>query len=195
LLAGGDVLSPERVRKAFRALPGCRIINGYGPTENATFTCCHTVEDERALTPRVPIGRPIANTQVYVLDSHQQPVPVGVTGELYAGGDGVACGYLHQPHLTAERFVPDPFSGRPDARLYRTGDLARWRSDGNLEFLGRLDSQVKIRGFRIELGEVETVLRAQPEIREAVVVAREDSPGDKRLVAYLAAKTGTSPMS
>jgi aspartate racemase len=193
LLAGGDVLSPERVRKAFRALPGCRIINGYGPTENATFTCCHTVEDERALTPRVPIGRPIANTQVYVLDSHQQPVPVGVTGELYAGGDGVACGYLHQPHLTAERFVPDPFSGRPDARLYRTGDLARWRSDGNLEFLGRLDSQVKIRGFRIELGEVETVLRAQPEIREAVVVAREDSPGDKRLVAYLAAKTGDKP--
>ena len=193
LLAGGDALSPERVRKAFRALPDCRIINGYGPTENTTFTCCHTVEDEQALTPRVPIGRPIANTQVYVLDSHQQPVPVGVTGELYAGGDGVACGYLHQPQLTAERFVPDPFSGKPDARLYRTGDLVRWRSDGNLEFLGRIDSQVKIRGFRIELGEVETVLRAQPEVREAVVIAREDSPGDKRLVAYLAANTGDKP--
>jgi aspartate racemase len=190
LLSGGDVLSPEHVRKAFHALPDCRIINGYGPTENTTFTCCYTVKDERELTPSVPIGRPIANTRVYVLDSYQHPVPVGMAGELYAGGDGVARGYLHQPQLTAERFLPDPFSGKPDARLYRTGDLARWRPDGNLEFLGRLDSQVKIRGFRIELGEVEAVLRAQTEVREAVVIAREDMPGDKRLVAYLVAKTG-----
>ena len=190
LLSGGDVLSPERVRKAFHALPGCRIINGYGPTENTTFTCCHTVKDERELTPSVPIGRPIANTRVYILDSYQHPVPVGMAGELYAGGDGVALGYLHQPQLTAERFVPDPFSGKSDARLYRTGDLARWRPDGNLEFLGRLDSQVKIRGFRIELGEIEAVLRAQTEVHEAVVIAREDMPGDKRLVAYLVSKTG-----
>jgi thioesterase domain-containing protein/acyl carrier protein len=193
LLAGGEVLSPERVRKAFRALPGCRIINGYGPTENTTFTCCHVVADDRELTPGVPIGRPIANTRVYVLDSHLQPLPVGVAGELFAGGDGVACGYLHQPQLTAERFVPDPFSGKAGARLYRTGDLARWRPDGNLEFLGRLDSQVKIRGFRIELGEVEAALRAQSEVREAVVAIREDMPGDKRLVAYLVAKTGEKP--
>jgi amino acid adenylation domain-containing protein len=193
LLAGGDVLSPEHMRKARRSLTGCRIINGYGPTENTTFTCCYPVEDERELIPSVPIGRPIANTRVYVLDSHLHPVPVGVAGELYAGGDGVACGYLHQPQLTAERFIPDPFSDKLDARLYRTGDLARWRPDGNLEFLGRLDSQVKIRGFRIELGEVEGVLRAQSEIRKAAVVVREDTPGDKRLVAYLVAKTGEKP--
>jgi amino acid adenylation domain-containing protein len=193
LLAGGDVLSPEHVRKAFHALPGCRIINGYGPTENTTFTCCYTVVDERGLAPSVPIGRPIANTQVYVLDSYLHPVPVGVAGELYAGGDGVACGYLHQPQLTAERFIPDPFSGKPDARLYRTGDCVRWRPDGNLEFLGRGDLQVKIRGYRIELGEIEAVLGAQPEVREAVVVVREDLPGDKRLTAYLVAKTGEKP--
>jgi len=193
LLSGGDVLSPERVRKAFLALPGCRIINGYGPTENTTFTCCHTVKDGRELTASVPIGRPIANTRVYVLDSYQHPVPVGVAGELYAGGDGVARGYLHQPQTTAERFVHDPFSGNPDARLYRTGDLARWRSDGNLEFLGRIDFQVKIRGFRIELGEIETVLHVQPEVREAAAIVREDTPGDKRLIAYLVAKNGEKP--
>jgi amino acid adenylation domain-containing protein len=193
LLAGGDVLSPERVRKARNSLPGCRIINGYGPTENTTFTCSYEVQDERELAPGVPIGRPIANTRVYVLDSHLQPVPVGVAGELFAGGDGVARGYLHQPQLTAERFIPDPFSGKTGARLYRTGDLVRWRPDGNLEFLGRLDSQVKIRGFRIELGEVEAALRAQPEVREATVVVREDMPGDKRLVAYLVAKDKEKP--
>ena len=193
LLAGGDVLSPEHVRKARNSLPGCRIINGYGPTENTTFTCSYEVQDERELAAGVPIGRPIANTRVYVLDSYLQPVPMGVAGELFAGGDGVACGYLHQPQLTAERFIPDPFSGKTGARLYRTGDLARWRPDGNLEFLGRLDSQVKIRGFRIELGEVEAALRAQPEVREATVVVREDMPGDKRLVAYLVAKDKEKP--
>ncbi len=193
LLAGGDVLSPEHVRKARRSLPGCRIINGYGPTENTTFTCSYEVQDERELAAGVPIGRPIANTRVYVLDSHLQPVPVGVAGELFAGGDGVARGYLHQPQLTAERFIPDPFSGKPDARLYRTGDLARWRPGGNLQFLGRLDSQVKIRGYRIELGEIEAALRAQPEIGVAAVVVREDMPGDKRLVAYLAAKDKEKP--
>jgi amino acid adenylation domain-containing protein len=193
LLAGGDVLSPEHVRKARRGLPHCRIINGYGPTENTTFTCCHTVREERDLSPSVPIGGPIANTRVYVLDSFQQPVPVGVRGELYAGGDGVACGYLHQPELTAERFLPDPYSEQPGARLYRTGDQVRWRPDGTLEFLGRMDSQVKIRGFRVELGEIENVLLGQPNVREAVVVAREGFSGDKRLTAYLVPRVPTQP--
>ena len=190
LLAGGDVLMPEKVCKARRALSGCRIINGYGPTENTTFTCCYEVRDEQSLACGVPIGRPIANTRVYVLDSCLQPVPVGVAGELYAGGDGVACGYLNQPELTAERFIPDPFSGKPGARLYRTGDRVRWRADGNLEFLGRWDTQVKIRGFRVELGEIEAVLGGQPGISEAVATVREDVPGDKRLVAYLVVKSG-----
>lgn len=190
LLAGGDVLCPQRVAKTRRALPGCRLINGYGPTENTTFTCCFPVGDEQEFTPTVPIGRPIANTRVYILDAHEQPVPVGVAGELYAGGDGVACGYLHQPQLTAERFIPDPFSSVAGARLYRTGDRVRWRPDGNIEFLGRLDNQVKIRGFRVELGEIEGVLRSCPRVREAVVVRREDLPADNPLVGYVVLAKG-----
>ncbi|HYV30825.1 MAG TPA: amino acid adenylation domain-containing protein, partial [Candidatus Binatia bacterium] len=193
LLAGGDVLCPKRVAKARRALPRCRLINGYGPTENTTFTCCYTVVDERELIPTVPIGRPIANTRVYVLDASLQPVPVGVPGELYAGGDGVACGYLNQQQLTAERFIPDPFNLRAGARLYRTGDQVRWRPDGNLEFLRRLDSQVKIRGFRVELGEIETVLRETAGVREAMVSLREDTAGEKRLVAYVVAGGNSVP--
>ena len=185
LLAGGDVLSPEHVRKARRALPDCRIVNGYGPTENTTFTCCYTVTDERDFAFNVPIGRPIANTQVYILDEARQPVPVGVAGELYAGGDGLACGYLQQPGLTAERFIPHPFSAVAGARLYRSGDRARWRSDGNVEFLGRLDAQVKIRGFRVELAEIETALRAQAEVREAIAIVRVGPGDDKQLLAYL----------
>src|SRR5207248_10198421 len=135
LLAGVDVLSPQHVLEARRPLPGCRIINGYGPTENTTFTCCYTVADEWALAPSIPIGRPIANTRAYVLDASLQPAPVGVLGELYAGGDGVACGYLNQPQLTAERCLQDTSNSRAGARLYRTGDQVRWRPDGNLEFL------------------------------------------------------------
>lgn len=188
LLAGGDVLSVPHVQKVLRELPGCTLINGYGPTENTTFTCCYPIATLDQFSNSIPIGRPIANTFVYLLDPHLQPVPIGVPGELYTGGSGLAKGYLNRPELTAERFIPNPFSEgkitEAANHLYKTGDLARYLPDGNIEYLGRLDNQVKIRGFRIELGEVEAALRAQPAVKQAVVTAREDTPGDKRLVAY-----------
>ncbi len=184
LLAGGDVLSPERVRRALASLPGCRLINGYGPTENTTFTCCHAMSRPDEVVSPVPLGRPIANTRVWLLDAELNPVPVGVAGELYAGGDGLARGYLNRPALTAERFVPDLHSGEPGGRLYRTRDLARWRADGTVEFLGRLDQQVKLRGFRVEPGEVEAALAALPAVHEAAVVV-QGTGADRRLAAFV----------
>jgi amino acid adenylation domain-containing protein len=190
LLAGGDVLPPPRVEKLLREQPAIRLINGYGPTENTTFTCCHPVAAPPLPGGTVPIGRPIANTQVYVLSPWLQLVPVGSFGELCAGGDGLARGYLGQPALTAERFVPHPFAIRPGERLYRTGDLVRWLPAGSIEFSGRIDDQVKLRGFRVEPGEVEALLSRHQAVREAAVVVREDRPGDKRLVAFVVPAAG-----
>jgi amino acid adenylation domain-containing protein len=193
LLAGGDVLSAPHVEKVLGRFPDLTLINGYGPTENTTFTCCHRMRGPLRLAGPVPIGRPIAGTRALLLDASFQLVPVGAAGELCAGGPGLARGYLNRPELTAERFVPDPAGEEPGARLYRTGDLARHLPDGSVEFLGRIDQQVKIRGFRIELGEIEAALCAHPEVREVVVVAREDVPGDKRLVAYVVLETPELP--
>ncbi|OGG52156.1 MAG: hypothetical protein A3F84_17975 [Candidatus Handelsmanbacteria bacterium RIFCSPLOWO2_12_FULL_64_10] len=178
LFTGGD-----RLRRVPRKAYPFRIVNHYGPTEYTVVTTCAQVSPEDR---EPPIGRPIANTRVYVLDAHRRPVPVGAPGELYIGGDGLSRGYLHRPELTAERFVPDPFGASPDARLYRTGDRVRYRPDGNLEFLGRMDQQVKIRGFRVELGEIEAALVRHAGVREAAVVAREGVSG-QRLVAYMVA--------
>jgi aspartate racemase len=199
LLSGGDVLSVPHVGAALERLSGCHLINGYGPTENTTFTCCYRITHPSSDERSIPIGRPIANTQVYVLDEHLQPVPIGVPGELCIGGDGLARGYLNRPELTAQRFVPCPFTvaadGTPaatDARLYKTGDLVRWLADGELEFLGRMDLQVKIRGFRVEPGEIEAVLSRHPAVRDCVVAAHADARGDKRLVAYVVAQDSRS---
>src|SRR5258708_26864960 len=179
LIIAGDVLSEAWGSRWVR---GRRLINAYGPTEG---TVCTTLDDygPEAFS-RPSIGRPIANTRFYIVDGRGELVPVGVAGELYIGGAGVARGYLNRLELTAERFLLDPFTSEAGARMYRTGDLGRWLPDGNIEFLGRNDGQVKIRGFRIELGEIEAALAGHPEVREAVVTAREDMPGEKRLVAY-----------
>jgi acyl-coenzyme A synthetase/AMP-(fatty) acid ligase/acyl carrier protein len=178
MMVGGEAL-PLELAKELRRLVGGAVTNMYGPTETTIWSTTHSVE---AGDEAVPIGRPIANTQVYVLDDRMQPVPVGVPGELYIGGDGVTQGYLHREALTAERFVDDPF--RPAGRMYRTGDLARYRPDGVIEFLGRDDFQVKIRGHRIELGEIEAALEAMDAVQAAVAVAQE-SDGAARLVAYV----------
>ncbi|MBV8769321.1 MAG: amino acid adenylation domain-containing protein, partial [Hyphomicrobiales bacterium] len=187
VLTGGDVVSVEHVQRVLRAYPRCQVINGYGPTENTTFSSCYKVRPEADLSHGVPIGRPINNTQIYLLDGECRPVPVGVSGELYIAGAGLARGYGRRPALTAERFVANPY-GVAGERMYRTGDLARWRSDGTIEFLGRSDFQVKIRGFRIELGEIEARLGEYPGVQQVAVVARQEETGDKRLVAYY---TGT----
>ncbi len=186
VMIGGEAF-PLALASDLRRATQARILNMYGPTETTIWSSVDAVDPSEG---SITIGRPLANQQVYVLDPNRQPVPPGMPGELYIGGEGVVRGYLHRPELTSERFVPDPFSKTPGARLYRTGDLVRWGHDGRVVFLGRLDHQVKIRGYRIELGEIEAAMLAYPGVREAVVIAREDSPGDKRLVGYLSEKPG-----
>ncbi len=189
LLIGGDALDPRTVAKLLASPQRPRhLVNGYGPTETTTFAVTHAIEAADAARS-IPIGRPIANTTVHVLDPHGAHVPIGVRGELYIGGPGVARGYLNQPALSAERFVADPYADDADARLYRTGDLVRWLEDGTLEYLGRNDQQVKLRGFRIELGEIEVRLAGCAGVRDAVVVVHTDAAGDKRLVAYVTAQS------
>ncbi|WP_224361064.1 non-ribosomal peptide synthetase [Hyalangium versicolor] len=185
VMTGGEVLSTRHARRLLESTPGLRLTNAYGPTENTTFTTCYPIPGAHDLDSPAPIGRPIANTRVYIVDAAMNLVPPGVPGELLAAGDGVARGYLDRPELTAEKFIPDPFSPEPGARIYRTGDVARFRPDGAIEFLGRMDRQLKVRGFRIEPAEIEAHLLAQPEVREAVVVVRESTLGDKRLDAYV----------
>ncbi|SIT66707.1 amino acid adenylation domain-containing protein [Burkholderia sp. b13] len=187
LIVGGDALDVRIVAQVLRESPPEQLINGYGPTESTTFATTYKITSVPEGSASIPIGRPIANTRVYLLDAHGQPVPLGAVGELYIGGAGVARGYLNRPELTAERFVPDPFSIEPDARLYKTGDVARYRPDGNLEFLGRNDDQVKIRGFRIEPGEIKACLTAHPQVRDAVVLTCGEGTA-KRLVAYVQAE-------
>ncbi|HSM76734.1 MAG TPA: amino acid adenylation domain-containing protein, partial [Bryobacteraceae bacterium] len=180
ILCGGEALPRDLANQILERTPS--LWNMYGPTETTIWSSTTLVESGDA---PVPLGPPIGNTQFYVLDRNAQLVPIGVPGELYIGGDGLARGYFHRGELTAEKFVPDPFGNQPGARLYRTGDLVRRLPGGAIEFLGRLDHQVKLRGYRIELGEIETALSRYPGVREAIVIVREDTPGDKRLVAYL----------
>jgi amino acid adenylation domain-containing protein len=188
ILCGGEALSRELATQLLAR--GSCLWNLYGPTEATVWSTVHEVQPQEG---SISIGRPLANMQTYVLDAHGQPVPIGVPGELYIGGVGLARGYLNRPELTAERFIPNPFSSEPGARLYKTGDLVRYWPDGGLEFLGRLDHQVKLRGFRIELGEIEAVLDQHPGLRQVVVVAREDLPGQQQLVAYVIPHQGLAP--
>ncbi len=186
LILGGEALSYSSYLQAWRrGAPECIILNEYGPTETTVGTCVFSVEDEGQLGGRVPIGRPMANTEAYVLDHALRPVPTGVVGELCIGGAGVARGYLNRPELTAEQFVENPFSAIHGSRIYRTGDLARWRRDGSLDFLGRIDDQVKLRGFRIELGEIESALDSYNSVSRSVAILRKDRSGTQSLVAYV----------
>jgi amino acid adenylation domain-containing protein len=184
VVCSGEELPAALARKFYALLPQAQLSNLYGPTEAAIDVTAWECKPDDPQA-RIPIGRPIANIQMYVLDARYQPVPIGVSGEIYIGGVGVGRGYLNRPELTAERFIKDPFSRDPKARLYRTGDVGRWRADGAIEYLGRNDHQVKIRGYRIELGEIESQIIAHPQVKEAVVIAQNDTPDDKRLIAYV----------
>jgi acyl-coenzyme A synthetase/AMP-(fatty) acid ligase/aryl carrier-like protein len=194
VVCSGEALSREQEARFNARYPGVGLSNLYGPTEasiDVSFWDCDAegADGGGAKGAGVPIGRAVWNTQLYVLDARGEVVPVGVSGELHIGGVGLARGYLNRPALTAEKFIPDTMSGEAGARLYRTGDLARYRADGAIEYLGRIDHQVKVRGFRIELGEIEAALRGHEQVREAVVIAREDEPGHKRLVAYVVSRS------
>ena len=190
---GGENLVAETLRLWRDHAPSTRLFNEYGPTETVVGCCVHEVQAADPRSGSVSIGRPIANTQLYVLDENMRPVAPGVMGELYIGGFGVGLGYLNRPELTAERFLADRFSGVSGARLYKSGDLARYRGDGTLEYLGRADDQVKIRGYRIELGEIEASLAAERNVQACAVLAREDEPGNKQLVGYVALREGETP--
>jgi len=182
LLTGGDKPDVAALAAILSECPPQRLLHCYGPTETTTFATTHEVRQVSAGARSIPLGRPISNTRVYILDAEKRPAPISVEGEIHIGGAGVARGYLNRAQLNAERFVPDPFVA--GGRVYRTGDLGRWLPDGTIEFLGRNDQQIKVRGFRIEPGEIEATLRRQPGVREALVLGREDTPGDKRLVGY-----------
>jgi amino acid adenylation domain-containing protein len=192
ITAGEQLQLTQAVIQLFEQLPNCELHNYYGPSETHVVTAYQCTGPTGQWPTHVPIGRPIGNTQIYVLDQHQQPVPLGVVGEIYIGGLGVARGYLNQPELTAEKFITDPFSDSPKGRLYRTGDLGRYLPDGNLEYIGRIDNQVKLRGFRIELGEIETALALHPQVAQAMVMVHRDaeSAKEKCLVSYVVAKEG-----
>lgn len=193
LLTGGEAADPKSFRQVLQAGPPARLVHVYGPTENTTFSTWHHIVDVSEDAMTIPIGRPISNTELYVLDRNYEPVPVGVPGELFIGGAGLARAYLNRPDLTAETFIPHRFSSVPGARLYRTGDLVRHLPSGNLDFLGRLDQQVKLRGFRIELAEIEAVLCRHASVREAIVMVHSDGPNrEKRLVAYVVGELETA---
>ncbi|WP_160164449.1 non-ribosomal peptide synthetase [Pedosphaera parvula] len=195
LMVGGEAMEPKWAAEVLRNGPPQELLNGYGPTESTVFATCKLVCSVPAQVESIPIGRPIENTSTYVLDSNLQPVPIGVAGELYIGGDGLALGYLNQPELTAQKFIPNPFVPNPEARLYKTGDLACYLPDGNLEFLGRIDQQVKIRGFRIELGEIESTLLQHPAIRQCIVTVCPGAGGVKQLAGYLVCRQSHSASS
>jgi amino acid adenylation domain-containing protein len=186
VVLGGEPADPRSVAAVLKYGPPKHLLNAYGPTEASVAATCMEVRAVFEGAISIPIGRPISNTTIYLLDGHQIPVPIGVAGEIYIGGPGVARGYVGAPQLTAERFIDDPFSNELGARLYKTGDLARWLSDGTIDLIGRADAQVKIRGFRIEPSEIEAVLKQHPGVRDAVVLLQGDAPGEKRLVAYVA---------
>ena len=190
LVIGADNLVAEPTLVWREQAPGVKLLNEYGPTETVVGCSIYRIEEGAPRRGGMPIGKPIANMTMYVLDQDGQPAPMGVAGELYIGGIGVARGYWGRPELTAEKFVPDVYAGEAGARYYRTGDRARFLQDGNIEFLGRMDAQVKIRGYRIELGEIEVVLKGHGSVDESIVVAREDQPGEKRLVGYVVTRTG-----
>src|SRR6266545_1277077 len=192
LLVGGEAVDPAAARAVLAAGPPRRLLDVYGPTESTTYASWHPIREVPPGAVSIPIGSPLSNTTLSVLDRRGSPLPPGALGELSIGGDGLAWGYWRRPELTAERFIPNPF-GEPGSRLYRTGDLVRRRADGVLDFRGRLDHQVKLRGFRIELGEIESRLGEHPAVLQSLVLAREDVPGDRRLVAYIVQKTLQKP--